>query len=148
MYYFYLIYWWIVIKHLMIYVVFTRIYSIYELYYSIISLHQNTHSLLKILNVIFLWSVNIFNSWPNKIIQNVFWVLNILSSSFSVTIYRICGMASLRIQNGIGFISCIMEYTWTVSYMDVTFAIYTWKSSMKNPCFMGYSNIVSSSWTN
>ena len=46
------------------------VYSISGPHSSNISLHRNTLSVLKFLRVRFVWSVYIFNFWPNKTVQN------------------------------------------------------------------------------
>ena len=53
-----------------------------------------------------------------------------------------------QIYKVLGFLSWLMIDTEMISDMDVTSSMYTRKLAMKNPCFMWYSNIVSSSWKN
>ena len=65
------------------------VYSISGMYSSSMSLQCNTRLVLKFFHGRFLWSVNIFNCWPDKIVQNFFMVLTILIHSFPITVYRV-----------------------------------------------------------
>ena len=84
------------------------IYSISGLYYSSINLYHNRISVLKYLHIILLWSVNIFNCCPNKIVQNSLRVLNIGSNYFSVTVYRICSPVILHMCEAMSFTSWLI----------------------------------------
>ena len=78
------------------------IYSISVPYYSSISSHLNNLSVLKILQIRFLWSVYILNLLPSIIILKYFRVSTLLSIFFYINIYRCWESVSFKMNKAIG----------------------------------------------
>ena len=78
------------------------IYVISGPYSSSINPHRNGRSVLKLLQDIFIWSVYIFILCLRNIVRNSFTVLTMLSNSFYMTLYRVCGPVSLWLQKVTG----------------------------------------------
>ena len=68
-------------------------------YYSSFNLNSNTLSILKFLQVMFLWSLYTLSCWANKIVRNSFSVSTMISISFfrySVSSTRTCKIPSVK----------------------------------------------------
>ena len=79
------------------------IYYKYRPYSSSIGIHLNTLSVFWILHVRLLWSVYLLNLWPSNTVLNSFNTPTMISSYFSVTLYRFCSSVSFLLWKAIVF---------------------------------------------